>query len=125
MNQKIHSFTDLIAWQKAHVLVVDIYKELKLFPKEEQYGLTSQIKRAVVSVSSNIAEGFSRKTNKDKKQFYYISLGSLTELQNELLIARDLNYLTKEIFINLADKTVEVSRLINGLIKSLNKTLNT
>lgn len=58
---KIHSFTDLIAWQKAHILVVNVYKELKLFPKEEQYGLTSQIKRAVVSISSNIAEGFFQK----------------------------------------------------------------
>jgi len=119
MNIKIHSFTDLIAWQKAHILVVTVYKELKLFPKEEQYGLTSQIKRAVVSISSNIAEGFSRRTSKDKKQFYYISLGSLTELQNELLVARDLNYIKKEVFIYLADKTIEVSRLINGLIKSL------
>lgn len=120
MNQKIHSFTDLIAWQKAHILVVSVYKELKLFPKEEQYGLTSQIKRAVVSISSNIAEGFSRKTSKDKRQFYYISLGSLTELQNELLIARDLNYLRKDNFLLMAEKTIEVSRLINGLIKSLN-----
>jgi len=117
---KIHSFTDLIAWQKAHILVVNVYKELKLFPKEEQYGLTSQIKRAVVSISSNIAEGFSRRTSKDKKQFYYISLGSLTELQNELLVARDLSYLKKEIFLKLAEETIEVSRLINGLIKSLN-----
>lgn len=121
MNTKIHSFTDLIAWQKAHILVVNVYKETKLFPKEEQYGLTSQIKRAVVSIFSNIAEGFSRKTSKDKKQFYYISLGSLTELQNELLIARDLSFLKKETFINLAEKTIEVSRLINGLIKSLNE----
>lgn len=106
--------------KKTHTLVVNIYKELKLFPKEEQYGLTSQIKRAVVSISSNIAEGFSRRTSKDKKQFYYISLGSLTELQNELLIARDLGYIEKEVFHDLAEKTVEVSRLINGLIKSLN-----
>jgi len=91
MGTKIHSFTDLISWQKAHMLVVEIYKELKIFPKEEQYGLTSQTKRAVVSISSNIAEGFSRRTNKDKIQFHYIALGSLTELQNELLITRDLN----------------------------------
>lgn len=77
---KIQSFTDLIAWQKTHQFIIDLYKVFGTFPKEEIYGLTSQMKRAVISISSNIAEGFSRKSAKEKIQFYYIALGSLTEL---------------------------------------------
>lgn len=119
MNQKIHSFTDLIAWQKTHSLVIEIYKALNEFPKTELYGLTSQIKRAAISIAANIAEGFSRKTNKDKTQFYYIALGSLTELQSHLVIARDLSFIGKENFQRLATLTMEVSRLINSLIKNL------
>lgn len=119
MNTKIHSFTDLITWQKAHALVLKVYKAVRLFPKEELFGLSSQIKRAVISISSNIAEGFSRKTSKDKVQFYHVALGSLTEVQNQLLIARDLGFLDKKNFHELAEKTVETSRLINSLIKNL------
>jgi four helix bundle protein len=75
--------------------------------------------RCAISVTSNIAEGFSRKSSKEKIQFYRISLGSLTELQNQLLIAKDINYLPKEEFNKLAEQTIEVSKLINGLIRSL------
>ena len=98
MSEKIHSFTDLIAWQKSHKLVIDIYKLLMRFPKAEEYGLTSQIKRAVISIPANIAEGFSRRTNKDKSQFYYVALGSLTELQSHIVLARDLKFINKEDF---------------------------
>ena len=76
------------------------------------------MRRCVVSITSNVAEGFSRRTTKDKIQFYTMAQGSLTELQNQLLIARDLNYLDKEIFLKIAELTVRVSKLINGLIKS-------
>lgn len=98
MNQelsKIKSFTDLNTWKEAHKLVLLIYKITKQFPHEEQFGLTNQIRRAVVSITSNIAEGFSRSSYKEKSQFYSISLGSLTEVQNQLLIARDLKYITQ------------------------------
>src|SRR3989344_8161391 len=115
---KIKSFTDLYVWKEAHKLVIMIYKVTKIFPKEEQFGLTNQIRRAAVSVTSNIAEGFSRNTFKDKTQFYSIALGSLTETQNQLLIARDIGYIENKIFQELGNQTVTVSKLCNGLLKS-------
>jgi len=116
--KKIKSFTDLIAWSKGHELVLEVYEITKKFPKEEIFGITNQLRRCAVSITSNIAEGFSRKTYKDKIQFYSIALGSLTELQNQLLIARDVKYIDIETFKNMADKSVIVHKLINGLIKS-------
>ncbi|MBI2055822.1 MAG: four helix bundle protein [Candidatus Sungbacteria bacterium] len=112
------SFTDLNAWKNAHLLVLEIYKLTKNLPKEEMFGLTNQIRRADVSISSNIAEGFSRNSYKEKIQFYYIALGSTTEVQNQLLIARDLDYVSGEIFSDIAEKTIVVNKLINGLIKA-------
>ena len=118
-NNKITSFTQLIAWQKAHQLVLHVYKFTHTFPQEERYGLSDQMRRCCVSVSSNIAEGFSRQSKKEKIQFYYTSRGSLTELQNQLLIARDVHYIQEEIFNHIAPETVEVHKLINGMIKSM------
>jgi len=117
-TDKIKSFTDLNAWKEAHKLVLDIYVTTKLFPKEEQYSLVDQMRRCAVSISSNIAEGFSRQTKKEKSQFYSISKGSLTELQNQLLVAKDVGYLTKENFQRLAEQTVVVHKLLHGLTKS-------
>lgn len=119
MNQgsKIKSFTDLNAWQYGHELVLEIYQVTKKFPKEEMFGLTNQIRRAIVSFTSNIAEGFSRSSYKEKSQFYSMALGSLSEVQNQLLIAKDIGYLTKNEFDNLAQRTVLLSKLTNGLIK--------
>lgn len=119
MYEKIRSFTDLIAWREAHKLALMIYQFTDDFPVKETYSLVDQIRRCVVSISSNIAEGFSRQSKKEKLQFYYTALGSLTELQNQILIARDVNYLGKEMFNELAEQTILVSKLINGLIKSL------
>ncbi len=116
---KIHSFTDLFAWREAHKLVLKVYENSKNWPKEEIYGLTSQIRRCVVSITSNIAEGFSRQTWKEKLQFYSIALGSLTEFQNQILIAKDLGYIQKSIFDLIANQTVTISKLIHGLMKSL------
>ncbi|MDP3954239.1 MAG: four helix bundle protein [bacterium] len=121
---KIESFTDLKAWKEGHRLVLDVYKISREFPREEMFGLANQLRRAVVSITSNLAEGFSRTSYKDKIKFYSISLGSLTEVQNQLLISRDINYLNKEKFDILAQQTILVSKLVNGLIKKL-KTLNT
>lgn len=115
---KIKSFTDLNAWKEAHNLVLMVYKVTNGFPREEIFVLVPQIRRCVVSVSSNIAEGFSRRSKREKDQFYHTALGSITELQNQLLISRDLHYLSKEEFIKIADQTVKVSKLVNGLIKS-------
>ena len=120
MNQesgKIRSFTDLDAWREGHRLVIDIYKITREFPKEELFGLTNQLRRAAVSFTSNIAEGFSRNSYKEKLQFYSIALGSLTEVQNQLLVARDVEYITKEDFNNFANQTIKLSKITNGLIK--------
>lgn len=119
MKEKIRSFTDLICWQKGHKLVLLIYDITKDFPGKEMYSLIDQMRRCVVSVTSNIAEGFSRKSKKEKVQFYYMALGSITELQNQLLISRDLKYLTNSEFQSIAQQTVFVHKLINGLIKSI------
>lgn len=115
VNKKIKSFTDLKAWREGHKLVLIVYRETEKFPKKEIFGLTSQMRRAAVSVTSNIAEGFSRNTNKDKCQFYSNALGSLTELQNQLLIARDVGYLERKLFFEIANQTIIVAKIINGL----------
>jgi four helix bundle protein len=114
----IKSFTDLEAWRTGHKFVVRIYVVTKKFPKDEIYGITSQLRRAVVSVTSNIAEGFSRKSKREKTQFYCMSLGSLTETQNLLAVCLDVGYLLRKDFNELGEETVQVSKLINGLIKS-------
>lgn len=120
MNQesrKIKSFTDLETWQIGHSLTLEIYQLTKTFPKEEMFSLTSQLRRAVVSFTSNIAEGFSRQYYKEKVQFYSTALGSLTEVQNQLLVARDVGYVSNEDFRRLADKTVTLNKMTNSLIK--------
>ena len=119
MTEKIRSFTDLQAWKEGHNFVLNIYRITESFPRKEMFGLASQMQRAAVSVTSNIAEGFSRQSNKDKSHFYTMALGSLTELQNELLLARDLAYITNEKFLSVADQSVKIHKLINGLIKYL------
>lgn len=115
--EKIKSFTDLNAWKEGHKLVLEIYKITQKFPKDEIFGLTNQIRRAVVSITSNIAEGFSRNSYKEKVQFYSVALGSITEVQNQLLIAKDIGYITKDEFSKTAEMTVVVNKITNGLIK--------
>lgn len=115
MNKKIKSFTDLYAWQEGHKLVLIIYNITNNFPENERFGLIPQIRRCAVSITSNIAEGFSRNTTKDKVQFYSIALGSLTELQNQLIIARDVGYINNDEFSKVVNQTIVVAKLINGL----------
>ena len=114
-ENKIRSFTDLNAWKEGHGLVLSIYSATDKFPQKEVFGITSQMRRCAVSITSNIAEGFSRNTNKDKHQFYVMAQGSLTELQNQLLIARDVKYLPEDEFQKIAQKTIVVNKLLNGL----------
>lgn len=116
MPEKIRSFTDLKVWQEGHRFVVQIIKETRKFPKDEQYALANQMRRAAVSITSNIAEGFGRQGAKEKIQFYYMSQGSLTEIKNQLLIARDVEYINENSFKNLADQINQVHRLLQGLI---------
>ena len=120
-QKKIQSFTDLIAWQEGHKLVLNIYKVTKSFPKEEMFSLTNQLRRAVVSVTSNIAGGYNHKTLSDKPHFYTILHGSVAKVQNQLLIARDLQYLDQKQFSQIAEQTVLTHKLLTALIKSISK----
>ena len=114
--KKSQKFCDLIVWQKSHELVLSIYKMTSEFPKEEIYGLTSQVRRAAVSIPVNIAEGFIKRGVKDKARFYNISQGSLEELKYYLILINDLKYSNSNEIINDAD---EVGKLLNGYITSL------
>ena len=115
---KIQSFTDLGVWKEGHKLVLMVYRATRSFPKEEIFGLTSQLRRAVVSVTSNIAEGFSRSSLKEKMQFYFIAKGSLTETQSQLLIARDVGYLEEGPFKELSDQVIRVGKILTGLMRA-------
>lgn len=114
----IKSFTDLNAWREAHVLAVSIYTVTKNFPSEEQFGLTNQIRRAAVSITSNIAEGFGRRSVKDRTYFYDMARASLAEVQSQLMIARDVGYIVREKFNELADQSVECHKVLTGLINA-------
>ena len=108
---------DLIAWQKAMALVLAIYRAIRSFPREELYGLTQQIRRAAVSVPSNLAEDHGRTSRKDFHRFISQARGSLVEVETQLEIARDLGYCDTKTAAELLDQASEVARLINGLLQ--------
>ena len=110
------TFQDLIVWQKAHAFVLSIYKSTKNFPKEELYGLTSQFRRAAISIPANIAEGFRKMTRPDKHRFMNIAQGSLEECRYYLILSKDLGYLDTG---NLMKQLEEVSKLLNAYAKSI------
>lgn len=112
-------FKSLLAWQKAYEMVIEVYGITKGFPKEEIYGLTSQLQRAAVSVPANIAEGYERQYKKEYRQFLSIAKGSLGELETYLLLARDLCYISAERYESLDSKRRETARILKGLINSL------
>lgn len=108
---------DLIVWQKALLLVTEIYRVTQSFPNEERYGLVSQMRRAAVSIPSNIAEGHGRQSKGEFRQFLGIARGSYAELETQIEIAKNLGYLVSPNPID--DQLAEVGRLLNGLIRSL------
>src|SRR5271165_2505080 len=118
-HARISSYRDLVAWQKAVELVTEIYSATSQFPREEMFGLTSQLRRCAVSVPSNIAEGQGRATKGEFIQFLSHARGSLFELETQLLIAGNLGYLAREIRKRLAFQAEEVARILNGLLTSL------
>ena len=121
----LKNYKELKVWQKSYRLCLDLYRITKKFPKEERYGLTSQIRRAAVSIPSNIAEGYGRKTIADYLRFLYIAYGSTCELETQLLLSGDLNYANQENLKGLKDGIEEVERMLKALIKKLeNKLLN-
>jgi four helix bundle protein len=118
---KIISYRDLIVWQKSVSLSKKVYLLTQTFPKTEIYGLTSQMRRASVSIACNIAEGQARNSTGEFKQFLGISRGSLAELETLIILAKELNLLGDDEFANLTAACEEVSKLLNGLMKALNK----
>jgi len=119
MTEKIKNFQDLRIWQKGIEVVKNIYIMTKKFPKEELYGLTSQMRRSAISIPSNIAEGFRRYHNKEYKQFLYITMGSCAELETQIIIAHELDYLNDNDKIEIIEKLKYICRMINQLIKKL------
>lgn len=109
-------FEDIISWQKAKALSIEVYKT---FENTRDFGFKSQIERAAVSVMNNIAEGFDRRSNKEFRQFLYISKGSCAEVRSMLYLAKDLNKMDEKKFTELYDLTIEISKLLSGLIKTL------
>lgn len=118
------TFRDLLVWQKSMSFVTEIYKVSKSFPKEEVYGLTSQIRRSAVSVPSNISEGYGRQGINDYLRFLNIAIASLFELQTQLEIAFNLKFIKKEIFEELYELSREIERMLSSFIRSIKSKRN-
>lgn len=112
-------FKELKVWQKSVSFVTEIYKLTENFPKTEMFGLTSQLRRASVSIPSNIAEGNSRRSTADYSQFLKIARGSCAEIETQILIAKNLNFISEKTFENLTNQIIEISKLLNALMNAL------
>ena len=110
------NFRDLMVWEKSHLLTLDVYKVTAEFPKDERFGLISQMRRCAVSVPSNIAEGCGRRGNGEFHKFLQIATGSASELEYQLLLAKDLAYVKENIHKELSTKVIEVQKMLAGLI---------
>ncbi|NJB81940.1 four helix bundle protein [Wenyingzhuangia aestuarii] len=115
--EKTNTFQDLVVWQKGHQFVLEVYKITKQFPKEEIYGLTSQFRRAAISITANIAEGYKRLSYKEKLRFYNIAQASLEECKYFLILSRDLEYTDQ--FQKLNDLINEVSKMLNSYCRNI------
>jgi four helix bundle protein len=116
---EIKSFRDLIVWQKSVSLVTDIYQVTSQFPKEEIYGITSQIRRSAVSIPSNIAEGYGRKSTQDYIRFLQVAVGSLYELETQMEISINLEYLKRETYTELNGKFTEIEKMLVSMINKI------
>ena len=114
----VYSFEKLIVWQKSIELAKQIYSITSNFPKEEIYGLTSQIRRAVVSISSNIAEGYVKSSSKEQIRFSEIAYGSLMEVLNQVIIAKEIGYISEANYLSIRQGIEEISRMLNALRNS-------
>lgn len=119
---RIEKFEDLIAWQKAKVFVIKIYSVTSEGQFAKDFGLRDQIRRASVSIVSNIAEGYERKGNKEFLQFLYISLGSVAEVKTQLMIAGELKYISDETFHELDENITEIQKIIKGLVSYMKES---
>jgi len=116
-------FTDLIVWQRSHALVLQVYRLTKSFPSDERFGLTSQLRRAVLSVPTDIAEGSKRQTNPEYARFLNIAEGSLAETEYLLMVSRDLGYLSAATTTPALAEAEEIARMLNGLRNMVGKAL--
>ena len=124
-SEMLKNYKELNVWQKSYKLCLHIYKVTKRFPKDEMYGLTSQIRRSAVSIPSNIAEGYGRKTTLEYVRFLYIAYGSVCELETQTMISGDLGYVGKKRLQEIRQEIGDVERMLKAMIKSLeNKHLN-
>jgi four helix bundle protein len=117
----VRDFRRLLVWEKSHRLTLDVYKFSGSFPRSELYGLTSQIRRASVSISANIVEGCGRSSQTDFARFLHIAMGSASELQYHLLLAHELDFLKPQIYGRLNSQVIEVKRMLTGLITQLTR----
>ena len=122
-NEKIaiRSYKDLIVYQKAYALCIDVYAGTKEYPRNEEFGLVSQVRRAAVSIPSNIAEGYRRKNKKDYIHFLRIALGSLAEVETQVSLSIDMNFMKKEIGEAILKKAESIGQMLYKLIASLDK----
>ncbi|MBS4029224.1 MAG: four helix bundle protein [Ignavibacteriales bacterium] len=112
-------FRDLKVWKKSHLLTLEIYKVTSTFPKEEIYGITSQMRRSSSSIPTNIAEGCGRGSDAEFVRFLFIAMGSANELDYQLLLARDLKFLNEEAYLNLYAEVVEIKKMLSSLINKI------
>lgn len=120
--RKTKSFEELLVWQKAHAFVLDVYRFSSDFPKSEQFGLTSQFRRAAVSIAANIAEGYKKKGKLDKLRFFNISQGSIEECRYYIILSRDLTYIIDLDAKKLSSELVEVSVLLNSYCSAISQS---
>lgn len=114
-----YTFEKIVAWQKAHAFVLSVYQITRMFPEDEKFGLTSQFRRAAVSIEANIADGYKKLSKADKLRFMNISQGSIEECRDYIILSRDLGYIDDVIFSNLYGKIEEASRLLHGYCKGI------
>jgi len=121
--EKTKTFEELLVWKSAHEFVLNAYKVTESFPKNEIFGLVSQFRRAAVSIAANIAEGYKKKGKADKLRFFNISQGSLEECRYYILLGKDLNYYTNDVYTGLLEKIEQTSRLLNSYCQVISNSL--
>lgn len=120
----MQDYRSLKVWEKAHQLVLNVYKATASFPREELFGLVSQLRRAAVSIPTNIAEGSGRGSKADFSRFLQISFGSASELEYEFMLSKDLGYISENSFQEIVPLIEEVKKMLGGLLKSIKRTIN-
>jgi four helix bundle protein len=115
----LQDFKKLEVWKKSHSFVLEVYQVTKCFPSDELYGLTGQTRRSAASIPTNIAEGCGRETTGELKRFLHIAMGSASELEYQLLLAHDLNYLESKTYTSMEQQLLEIKRMLRGFLKKL------